>query len=103
MYREAISHLTNVVCISLRLSLSLAIDTVAIAKTMAIGDTCDDTNIVSTARSNGVSNGKTMSDLSNSVGLSFPLAIVTKMSITVSNTSYNTNIVRVTSSIGIVY
>merc|ERR1719347_578137 len=47
-----------------------------------------------------MSNRKTMGNLANSVGLSFSLAIVT---ITVSNTSYNTNIVRVASSIGIVY
>merc|ERR1712098_428405 len=103
MYREAISHLTNGVGISLRLSLSLAIDTIAIAKTMAIGDTCDDTNIVRTARGIGIVYREPKSNLSNGVciAVSLPLAIegpvtnsskASHMSIAIVNTCNNPTI-----------
>merc|ERR1712243_137326 len=62
---------------------------------------------MSMTSSNGIMYREAISHLTNGVGislrLSLPLTIVTKMSITISNTSYNTNIMRVASSIGIVY
>jgi hypothetical protein len=98
VYRQSIGNLSNGVWLSL--SLAIVPTNMSIAKTMAIGDTCDHSNIVSTARSNGMGNRETMSNLSNGVWLGLTLAIVSIMP--VSNSSYNPNIVRVSSSIGIV-
>merc|ERR1719312_2069962 len=93
-------NLTNGVCISLTLSFSLTIVAIAIAKPMAIGHSSDNSNIVGTARSYGMGNRKTMSNLTYGVGLGLSLAIVSNMWI--SYTSHHPNIVGVTSSIGIV-
>merc|ERR1719186_1950746 len=96
---KSMSNLSNGVGISISLPLTIVsakMSISTISKTMAIGDTGDDSNIVSTARSNSMGNGKTMSNLSNGVGLCLTLAIVSIMSI--SNSSYNPNIVWVSSS-----
>merc|ERR1739838_682363 len=85
---KSMSNLSNGVGISISLPLTIVSTKMAISsisKTMAIGDTGDDSNIVSTARSNSMGNGKSMSNLSNGVGLCLTLAIVSIMS--VSNSS----------------
>merc|ERR1719186_1246019 len=95
---KSMSNLSNGVGISISLPLTIVSTKMSISSismTMSIGDTGDNTTV------------KTMSNLSNGVGIriSLPLAIVsTKMSISsisimsVSNSSYNPNIVWVSSS-----
>merc|ERR1719186_183499 len=69
---KSMSNLSNGVGISISLPLAIVATKMSISsisKTMAIGDTGDHSNIVSTARSNSMGNRKSMSNLANGVGV----------------------------------
>merc|ERR1719186_1189832 len=69
---KSMSNLSNGVGISISLPLTIVFSKMSvssISKTMSMGDTGDHSNIVSTARSNSMSNGKSMSNLADGVGV----------------------------------